>query len=101
MSKFGISGTIVVGIRKTKDERQMTKGIQTNHLVFRGPYSDPPPAFTFVEWAKKYGPMFTIWAGPTPIIVVNNYELNNEASIVKRNDFIERVDSIMSKFRED
>jgi hypothetical protein len=45
--------------------------------------------------------MFTIWAGPTPIIVVNNYQLNNEASIVKRNDFIDRADNIMSKFQED
>ncbi len=42
--------------------------------------------------------MFTIWVGSTPINVVNNYELNNEASIVKRNDFIDRADSIMSKF---
>jgi hypothetical protein len=68
------------------------------YLVFRGPYSDPPPPFPFVEWTKKYGPMLTIWAGLTTIIVANNYEFNNEASIVKRNDFIDRADSIVSKF---
>ena len=46
--------------------------------------------------AKKYGPIFTLWIGPTPLIFVNNYELTQEALITKKNDFINKSDTFIS-----
>lgn len=50
------------------------------------------------RWAQKYGPLYTIWVGHVPVVIVNSYELNVEASIVKRNDFIDRNEQAI--FRE-
>ena len=58
--------------------------------MFRGSYFDTPPTIKFKEMISKYGPIFTIWTGPTPAIIVNNYELQHEASMVKRNHFNDR-----------
>ena len=69
-----------------------------NVLLFRGNFNDPTVIYKMTtEWGKKYGPMYTIWVGHKPIIIVNSYELNVEASVTKRNDFIERNDVAFRK----
>lgn len=65
---------------------------------FSGNRDAPAPYERFVEWSKKYGNIITVWLGSSPIIVVNSYQLNYEASIVSRNSFIGRSDTILSKF---
>ena len=64
--------------------------------MFRGDYNDPPPTRMLSKLAKKYGPIFTLWIGPTPLIFVNNYELTQEALITKKNDFINKSDTFIS-----
>lgn len=65
--------------------------------VFRGKLDDPPPTELFKNLVQKYGPLITLWAGPTPIIFVNNFELTEEALLNKKNDFIGKPDEIISK----
>uniref|UniRef100_A0A914XH44 Cytochrome P450 n=1 Tax=Plectus sambesii TaxID=2011161 RepID=A0A914XH44_9BILA len=42
------------------------------------------PEKAFVEWGKKYGPIFTVWI-PTPIVIINEYELMKE-TVIKQGD---------------
>jgi len=46
------------------------------------------------EWAKKFGPIYTVW-GTKPVVIVNTYDYNFEANIVKKNDFIDRPNNIL------
>ena len=66
---------------------------------FRGKYDDPSPIFKMTEWADKFGPIYTLWIGHSPVVVVNNYELNTEASVQKRNDFINRGELVFRKLK--
>ena len=66
-----------------------------NVLLFRGNSNDPTIIFKLKEWAEKYGPIYTIWVGHKPIIIVNSYELNVDASVNKRNQFIDRSNTII------
>ena len=65
------------------------------NLELRGKLSDPSPLIKLSEWSEKYGPIYTIWAGHTPLIMVNSFEANTEAAITRKNDFINRPDNIM------
>jgi cytochrome P450 len=42
------------------------------------------PEKSIVEWGKKYGPIFTLWM-PTPMIIINDYDLLKE-TFVKQGD---------------
>lgn len=64
--------------------------------MFRGDYNDSPPTRMLSNFAKKYGPIFTLWIGPTPLIFVNNYELTQEALVTKKNDFINKSNTFLS-----
>lgn len=37
--------------------------------------------------AKKYGPVFTIWLGPNPLVVVCGYEAVKDALITHNEEF--------------
>ena len=63
-----------------------------NVLLFRGNFNDRSVTHKLKEWAEKYGPIYTLWAGHRPIIIVNSYELNVETSVTKKDHFIERAD---------
>ena len=58
--------------------------------MFRGGYNDISPPTIMSDLAKKYGPIFTLWIGSTPIIFVNSFELTQEALVHKKNDFIHK-----------
>ena len=67
----------------------------SERIEFRGKFTDAPILFKMSKWSKKYGPIYTFWAGHKPIIMVNSFELSNEALNLKKNDFIDRPEGIM------
>ncbi|XP_022256853.1 cytochrome P450 1A1-like [Limulus polyphemus] len=70
-----------------------------NLLAFR---DNTPQFIKTAEWQKKYGPVFTMWMGGRPIVVVNNWDATREALIVRRNEVIGRNISILGNiFRQE
>ncbi|XP_033120093.1 steroid 17-alpha-hydroxylase/17,20 lyase-like isoform X2 [Anneissia japonica] len=55
-----------------------------NVSVFMG---KTPPHEIFREMSKKYGPIISFKVGPNWAVVINNYELTQEALLSKPNDF--------------
>ncbi|XP_076357875.1 cytochrome P450 1A1-like [Tachypleus tridentatus] len=63
-----------------------------NLLAFR---DDTPQFIKIAEWKKNFGPVFTLWIGSRPVVVVDNWDAAREALIVRRNDVIGRNESII------
>ncbi|XP_033104877.1 steroid 17-alpha-hydroxylase/17,20 lyase-like [Anneissia japonica] len=55
-----------------------------NLSVFMG---KTPPHEAFTDMTKKYGPIISFKVGPNWAVVLNNYELTQEALLSKPNDF--------------
>lgn len=53
------------------------------------------PRKTFVEWHKKYGPVFTFWLGHTPNIFVTGHELMQELFVKRGDEFADRPNSFL------
>ncbi|XP_076356882.1 cytochrome P450 1A1-like [Tachypleus tridentatus] len=65
-----------------------------NLLAFR---DDTPQFIKMIEWQKKFGPVFTLWFGSRPVIVVNNWDATREALTIRKNDVIGRNKTIMGE----
>ncbi|XP_071961415.1 steroid 17-alpha-hydroxylase/17,20 lyase-like [Antedon mediterranea] len=63
-----------------------------NALIFMG---KKQPAEIFKDMSQEYGPIFTVKFGPVWAVVLNNYELVQEALLTKFNDFSGRPDQYM------
>ena len=37
------------------------------------------------KWSKEYGPIYTIWIGSKPFVIISDLKMANEAFLVKRN----------------
>ncbi|XP_033120087.1 steroid 17-alpha-hydroxylase/17,20 lyase-like [Anneissia japonica] len=55
-----------------------------NVSIFMG---NTPPQEIFRDMTKKYGPIISFKVGPSWAVIINNYELTQEALLMKPNDF--------------
>lgn len=53
------------------------------------------PRITFVEWHKKYGPIYTVWLGMEPNIFVTGFDLMQDLFIKRADEFSDRPDSFL------
>lgn len=53
------------------------------------------PKNTFVEWHKKYGPVFTVWFGIEPYIMITGYDLMQELFVKRGDEFSDRPYSFL------
>ncbi|XP_014681563.1 PREDICTED: cytochrome P450 2M1-like [Priapulus caudatus] len=62
------------------------------YLPFLGkhPYMTLPAELMHLHLGKKYGPMFTVWVGPVPMIVLNSYDAIRETYVHRGADFMDR-----------
>ena len=44
------------------------------------------------DYRHKYGPIYTIWMGLSPMVIINDLEYAKEAFIVKRNEISGRME---------
>ncbi|XP_014681878.1 PREDICTED: cytochrome P450 2M1-like [Priapulus caudatus] len=54
------------------------------------PFLGKHPYLTLTELGKRYGPVFTVWLGPVPVIVLNSYDAIREAYVHRGADFMDR-----------
>lgn len=50
---------------------------------------------TFVNWHKQFGPIFTIWIGIKPVIIVSGYDLLQELFVKRADEFAGRPNSFL------
>lgn len=53
-------------------------------------YSKPMMHRTLFDLSKKYGPVFQVHFGPASVVVLNSYEVVNEALVKRKSDFAGR-----------
>ncbi len=46
---------------------------------------------TINDFGKKYGPIYTVWFGPSPSVVVHDLEYAKEAFAIRNSDIAGRV----------
>jgi hypothetical protein len=46
---------------------------------------------TINDFRDKYGPIYTVWLGPSPMVVINDLEYAKEAFAVRNSDIAGRV----------
>ncbi|GMR45160.1 hypothetical protein PMAYCL1PPCAC_15355, partial [Pristionchus mayeri] len=50
-----------------------------------------PGISKFKEWKERYGPIYTYWLGPWPIVTVNDYDLVHEMFVNDGETYADRV----------
>lgn len=53
------------------------------------------PKKTFLQWHKKYGPIYTVWFGHTPNVFVTGHELLQELFVKRGDEFADRPASLI------
>lgn len=48
------------------------------------------PRKSLLKWHKKYGPMYTVWMGPTPEVFITGYQLMCDIFVKKGDEFYDR-----------
>ena len=44
----------------------------------------------FLNLSKSYGPIFTFWMGPVPMVIISDLEVAKEAFVDKKNEIAGR-----------
>lgn len=58
------------------------------------------PYNLYMELGEKYGPVFTVWLGPLPGIIVNGYDAVHEMFVKRDQDFMDRPGKFIFLLRE-
>lgn len=48
------------------------------------------PRKTFLKWYKQYGPIFTVWVGLEPYIMIADHDMMTEAFVKRGDEFSDR-----------
>ena len=52
----------------------------------------------FYNLSQIYGPIFTFWMGPEPVVIISDLDVAKEAFLEKKNEIAGRPQITISKF---